>query len=417
MEDRQPQRRLIRRKPRKGTILKTALTALVSAIIGGLVTALFLIIGLWSSLDDGLGVGSDDTGNVTIKQAPAPSEPPETAVGGEGLSVGDVYQQDAPGVVSVDVTSSEFGPGGGSGFVLDETGHIVTNQHVVDGAEEISVRFAGGVRETAEVVGEDPSTDVAVIRVDAPESLLEPLTLGDSDALGVGEPVVAIGNPLNVGISVTTGIVSGLGRPITAPNEYTIDNAVQTDAAISSGNSGGPLLDARGTVIGINSQVASAGSEGVAQGVGFAVPINTAKDSVEELITTGEVVHGFIGVQMFQYGIDEIAALSGLSLDELKSRYGLPANGALVSDVTGGGPAEDAGIGGGETEEVEGIPDVPVEGDVITAVEGEKIAASDEVIEVVNASDPGDKISLTVVTPNEGEREVELTVASRPEDT
>jgi putative serine protease PepD len=278
------------------------------------------------------------------------------------------------------------------------------------------VRFASGVRETAEVVGEDPSTDVAVIRVDAPRSLLEPLTLGDSDALGVGEPVVAIGNPLNVGISVTTGIVSGLGRPITAPNEYTIDNAVQTDAAISSGNSGGPLLDARGTVIGINSQVASAGSEGVAQGVGFAVPINTVKDAVEELITTGEVEHGFIGVQMFQYGIDEIAALTGLSLEELKDRYGLPPNGALVSDVTSGGPADRAGLSGGGEEKVEDVPRVPVEGDVITAVEGERVAASDDVIEVVNASDPGDRISLTVVTPNEGQREVELTVASRPED-
>jgi S1-C subfamily serine protease len=169
-----------------------------------------LIIGLWSSLD----AGSDDTGNVTIKQAPAPSEPSKTVAVGEGLSVGDVYRQDAPGVVSVDVTSSQLGPGSGSGFVLDETGHIVTNQHVVDGAEDISVRFAGGSRETAELVGEDPSTDVAVIRVDAPRSLLEPLTLGDSDALGVGEPVVAIGNPLDVGISVTTGIVSGLGGAV-----------------------------------------------------------------------------------------------------------------------------------------------------------------------------------------------------------
>ena len=395
---------------------------MISAIIGGLVTALFLIIGLWSSLDEGLGGGGgDDTGNVTIKQAPAPTEPSESSeasIGGGGLSGGDVYRQDAPGVVSVDVTSSELGPGGGSGFVLDEAGHIVTNQHVVDGAEEISVRFAGGTRETAEVVGEDPSTDVAVIRVEATEGLLEPLTLGDSDALGVGEPVVAIGNPLNVGISVTTGIVSGLGRPIEAPNDYTISNAVQTDAAISSGNSGGPLLDARGAVIGINSQVASAGDQGVSQGVGFAVPINTARDSVEELITTGEVVHGFIGVEMFTYGIDEIAALTGLSLDELQSRYGLPANGALVSEVTGGGPAEEAGIsGGGDGEEVEGIPGVPVEGDVITAVEGERITASDDVIEVVNARDPGDNISMTVVTPNEGEREVELTVASRPEDT
>ena len=398
------------------------MTALISAIIGGLVTALFLIIGLWSSLDEGLGGGGgDDTGNVTIKQAPAPTEPSESSeasIGGGGLSVGDVYRQDAPGVVSVDVTSSELGPGGGSGFVLDEAGNIVTNQHVVDGAEEISVRFAGGVRETAEVVGEDPSTDVAVIRVDAPQSLLEPLTLGDSDALGVGEPVVAIGNPLNVGISVTTGIVSGLGRPIEAPNRYTISNAVQTDAAISSGNSGGPLLDGRGTVIGINSQVASAGDQGVAQGVGFAVPINTARDSVEELITTGEVVHGFIGVKMFTYGVDEIAALTGLSLDELQSRYGLPATGALVSEVTSGGPADEAGIsGGGDGEEVEGIPGVPVDGDVITAVEGERITASDDVIEVVNARDPGDDISMTVVTPNEGERQVELTVASRPEDT
>lgn len=391
---------------------------MVSATIGGLITALFLIIGLWSSLDGGAGVDSDDPENVTIKQAPAPSEPSGTAeIGDEGLSVGEVYRQDAPGVVSVDVTSSQMGPGGGSGFVLDETGYIVTNQHVVDGAEAISVRFAGGTRETAEIVGEDPSTDVAVIRVDAPRSLLEPLTLGDSDALGVGEPVVAIGNPLNVGISVTTGIVSGLGRPITAPNDYTIDNAVQTDAAISSGNSGGPLLDLRGTVIGINSQVASADDQSIAQGVGFAVPINTVKSSVEELITTGEVVHGFIGVQMFQYGIDEIAAITGLSLEELNDRYGLPANGAIVSDVTSGGPAEDAGISGGGREEVEGIPDVPVEGDVITAVEGEKVAASDDVIEAVNASDPGDRISLTVVTPNEDEREVELTVGTRPEDT
>jgi S1-C subfamily serine protease len=156
----------------------------------------------------------------------------------------------------------------------------------------------------------------------------------------------------------------------------------------------------------------------VAQGVGFAVPINTARDSVEELITTGKVVHGFIGVKMSTYGIDEIAALSGLSIDELQSRYGLPANGALVSEVTSGGPADEAGIsGGGEGEEVEGVPGVPVEGDVITAVEGERITASDDVIEVVNARDPGDSISMTVVTPNEGEREVELTVDQRPEGT
>ncbi len=388
----------------------------MSAVIGGLLTALFLLIGMSSSLESGPGAG--DTGDVTIKQAPAPREPSESAsIGDEGLSVRDVYREDGPGVVSVDVTSQETGPGGGSGFVLDEGGHIVTNQHVVEGAEDISVSFAGGVRKTAELVGEDPSTDVAVIRVDAPESLLRPLTLGDSGALGVGDPVIAIGNPLGVGISVSTGIVSGLGRPIEAPNNFTISNAVQTDAAISSGNSGGPLLDARGTVIGINSQVASAGSQGVAQGVGFAVPIDTVRSVVEELITTGEVVHGFIGVQMFQLGIDEISAYTGLSPEELSDRYGLPANGALVDGVTPGGPADEAGIRGGGSEDIEAVPGVPVEGDVITAVEGEKVAASDDVIEAVNATDPGEKLTLTVVSPNSEPREVEVTIASRPEDT
>ena len=379
-------------------------------------TALFLLIGMWSSLDAGPAVGGD-TGNVTIKQAPAPREPSESAaIGDEGLSVRDVYREDGPGVVSVDVTSEEAGPGGGSGFVLDEGGHIVTNQHVVEGAEEISVRFASGVREPAELVGEDASTDVAVIRVDAPESLLRPLTLGDSAALGVGDPVIAIGNPLNVGISVTTGIVSGLERPIEAPNDFTISNAVQTDAAISSGNSGGPLLDARGTVIGINSQVASAGSQGVAQGVGFAVPIDTVRGVVEELITTGEVVHGFLGVEMFELGVDEISAYTGLTPEELSDRYGLPANGAIVREVTPGGPAEDAGISGGATEDIEAVPGVPVEGDVITAVEGETVTASDDVIKAVNATDPGDRLTVTVVSPNGDPREVEVTIAPRPED-
>ncbi len=141
----------------------------------------------------------------------------------------------------MDVPSSETtGPGAGSGFVLDEQGHIVTNQHVVGGADDFSVRFASGVRERAEVVGEDPSTDVAVIKVDASPGVLEPLTLGDSSSVGVGEPVIAIGNPPNVGISVTTGIVSGKGWPIGAPNGYTIDVALQTDAAINPGNSGDP---------------------------------------------------------------------------------------------------------------------------------------------------------------------------------
>ncbi len=353
------------------------------------------------------------SGDVTIKEAPLPEEASSETVFDNDMSssVREVYMRDGPGVVSVDVASS-VGPGGGSGFVLDEEGHIVTNQHVVEEAEEVSVRFASGEREEAEIVGEDPSTDVAVIKVDAPEETLEPLTLGHSDSVGVGDPVIAIGNPLNVGISVTTGIVSGTGRPIEAPNDYTIDGAVQTDAAINVGNSGGPLLDSRGAVIGITSQILS--EDGGFQGVGFAVPVDTVKSVVKQLITKGEAVHGYIGVQMFQVGIDELAAYTALSKDELEDEYGLPENGAIVSEVTPDGPAQRAGIEGGQEEEIEGIP-VPM-GDVITRVAGENVTSPDDVIGVVNSLKPGDEITLTVVTPGKGAREVTLTVGTRPED-
>jgi len=384
--------------------LRTALTALVSAIIGGLVTALFLFVGVY-----GL---EDRPDSVTIKEvAPAHKSSGPTPVS-NGSSVREVYTRDSRGVVSVDVAAtSDTGPAGGSGFVIDEAGHIVTNQHVVEGANEISVRFADGVRREAEVVGQDPSTDVALIKVDAPREALEPLTLGDSNAIGVGEPVIAIGNPLNVGISVTTGIVSGLGRPIKAPNNYTIDDAVQTDAAINPGNSGGPLLDSRGTVIGVTAQIAS--ESGGFEGVGFAVPINTVKSVVKQLITDGEVVHGYIGVSMFELGIDELSAYAGLSEKALRERYGLPGNGAIVSEVTPGGPAQKAGIRGGDEKEIEGIR-VPI-GDVIIEIEGEPVSTSEDVIEVVNSVKPGDRPLMTVVTPGEKERRVDVTVGTRPE--
>jgi S1-C subfamily serine protease len=374
----------------------------VAAVIGGLLTALFIFVGV-TGLEDG-------TTDVTFKEASPPVK--GGSEDGAGVPVREVYTQTGPGVVSVDVVSSENGPGGASGFVLDEQGHIVTNQHVVGGAEDISVKFASGVREEAVVVGEDPSTDVAVIKVEASEGVLEPLTLGDSGSVGVGEPVIAIGNPLNVGISVTTGIVSGLERPIEAPNNYTIDGAVQTDAAINPGNSGGPLLDSRGTVIGMNAQIAS--ESGGFEGVGFAVPIDTVKGVVEQLITTGEVVHGYIGVRMFSVGVDELVAYTGLSKEELAEEYGLPGYGAIVSEVTAGGPAAKAGVAGGEEAEIEGVS-VPI-GDVITEVNGEAVSSPDDVIEVVNSSEPGDELTLTVVSPDEEARRVGVTVGVRPED-
>ena len=384
--------------------MRTALTALVAAIIGGLITALFLIVGVY-----GLEEKSD---NVTIKEVAPPRGASGTTVSHEGASVHEVYAHEGRGVVSVDVAATtRSAPAGGSGFVVDDAGHIVTNQHVVEDAENISVKFADGTRRTADVVGEDPSTDIAVIKVNAPREALRPLTLGDSDAVGVGEPVIAIGNPLNVGISVTTGIVSGVGRPIKAPNNYTINDAIQTDAAINPGNSGGPLLDGQGTVIGVNAQIAS--ESGGFEGVGFAVPINTVKGVVTQLITHGKVVHGYIGVSMFQLGIDELAAYTGLTKAEMKERYGFPANGAIVSEVTPDGPADKAGIRGGEEKQIEGIS-VPI-GDVITKVEGDPVSTSDDVIEVVNSVKPGDKLGLDVVTPGEKERHVEVTVGTRPE--
>ena len=395
----------------EGQVLRTALTALVSAIIGGLLTAIFLLAGM-SGLED-------ESGAVTIKEvAPPRGSSGTTSVADNGASVRGweqvVYTRDAAGVVSVDVAAtSDLGPGGGSGFVVDDAGHIVTNQHVVEEAEDISVRFANGDRREAEVVGEDPSTDVAIIQVDAPKGSLQPLTLGDSDSVGVGEPVIAIGNPLNVGISATTGIVSGLERPIKAPNNYTINDAVQTDAAINPGNLGGPLLDSRGTVIGVNAQIAS--ESGGFEGVGFAVPINTVKSVVKQLIAEGKVVHGYIGIGMFPEGVDALAAYTGLSDRELREEHGLPGNGAIVSEVTPDGPAERAGIRSGEEAEIEGIS-VP-RGDVITEIEGETVSSADDVIEVVNRREPGDRLTLTVVTPGEEARSVEVTVGARPQGT
>jgi S1-C subfamily serine protease len=340
-------------------------------------------------------------GDVSINEARQATPEEGVNLGGEdGPSVREVYTRDGPGVITVDVSSQSIGPAGGSGFVIDERGYVVTNQHVVEGADTVSVRFSSGARQEAEVVGEDPSTDVAVLSVNAPEETLQPLTLGDSDSVGVGDPVIAIGNTLNVGISVTTGIISGLGRPIDAPNGYTISGAVQTDAALSSGNSGGPLLDSRGEVIGINSLSAAAPTFGtVAQGLNFAVPINTVKSVADQLIETGKVAHGYIGVRMFPAGVEDLAAYSGLSIEEFSDEYSLPESGAIIREVVGGGPADEAGLrGDGESEEEISGLSVPL-GDVITEVESERVTTPDDVSKVLNSKKPGDDLALTVVTP------------------
>jgi putative serine protease PepD len=299
------------------------------------------------------------------------------------LSVTDVYNRASKGVVEITVTSTGSTPspfGGsqtqhaqGSGFVYDDSGHIVTNEHVVAGAQSISVTFSNGKSYKATVVGTDASTDLAVLKVDAPASLLQPLALGDSSSLQVGQGVVAIGSPFGLEETVTSGIVSALHRGMTAPNNFTITDSIQTDAAINHGNSGGPLLDLSGKVIGVTSQIES--DSGDNAGVGFAIPSNTVKSIVSQLITSGTAQHAYLGVAIS-------SASAGIKLTEVRS----------------GTPAAKAGL---QT------------GDVITALDGTTVKDAAELQSAIDAKRPGDSVSITY-TRNGKSKTVEVKLATRP---
>jgi S1-C subfamily serine protease len=321
-------------------------------------------------------------------------------------SVGAIYAKTNHGVVEITSTSTSATPFGdtqqqeaqGSGFVYDEDGHIVTNQHVVDGARSISVRFWNGATYTASLVGTDPSTDLAVIRVDAPASLLEPLRLGDSSNVEIGDPVVAIGSPFGLEGTITSGIVSALHRQMTAPNNFTINDSIQTDAAINHGNSGGPLLDARGRVIGVNAQIES--DSGGSDGVGFAIPSNTARSIVSQLVESGEVAHAYLGIEM--------VPIPASVADEL----GLAA-GVAVTDVRSGTPAEEAGIEPSTESTTINGQQYPTGGDVIVEFDGKAITSSEELQSAVDAKKPGDTVTITIV--RDGERKtIRVTLDTRP---
>jgi putative serine protease PepD len=252
---------------------------------------------------------------------------------------------------------------------------VVTNQHVVDGAQSVSVKFANGRTYSATVVGADPSTDLAVIDVNAPASVLKPLELGDSSAVEVGDGVIAIGSPFGLDQTVTTGIVSALHRQITSPNNFSIDNAIQTDAAINHGNSGGPLLDMHGDVIGVNSQIES--DSGGNDGVGFAVPSNTISRIAAALIDNGSVEHAYLGV-----AIDDSTSTAG----------------ARLAEVRPGTPAARAGL---------------KSGDVITKFGGASIGSADELRQLVDSKQPGDKVEVTAKR-NGTTKTVTVTLGTRP---
>jgi putative serine protease PepD len=328
---------------------------------------------------------SPDTKTVVRQVAVGNSEP---AASTSGLTVGQIYRRSYKGVVEITVTStsasSPFGgtqaqKAQGSGFVYDSKGNIVTNEHVVDGAQSVSVRFWNGSVYKATVVGSDPSTDLAVIKVDAPQSVLHPLVVGDSSKLQVGDGVVAIGSPFGLEETVTSGIVSALHRPMEAPNNFTINDSIQTDAAINHGNSGGPLLNTRGQVVGVNAQIRS--DSGGSDGVGFAIPANTIHSIASQLLGSGKVEHAYLGVT-----VQTIPASVASQLNLVE--------GVELAAVRPGTPARNAGLKAGNGTKTVGGDRYSIGGDVITSIDGRKVTTSQQLQQAVDAKQPGDTISV-----------------------
>ena len=361
--------------------------SLIAGVIGGLV-----VLAIGAVL---LATGVIDTGETTrevVRQTPV-TQDASTKGGVNGRTVSDIYKDEGRGVVYIQArgvserSNSPFGlpeerdgTATGSGFVADADGTIVTNSHVVAGSDEVQVRFdEDGDFVDAEVAGRDPSTDLAVLKVDPDDAKLVPLPLGDSSKAQVGDPTIAIGNPFGFSRTVTTGIVSALQRQIEAPNGFPIRNVVQTDAAINPGNSGGPLLDGVGRVIGVNAQIATGGSSG-SVGIGFAIPVDTLKSLLPRLKRGGEIERAYLGVNM--------APVS----EDLADDLNLPADeGALIQSAVDGGPADRAGLRGGPRPTTGGLR---AGGDLIVRIDGKDVKDPDDVANRISEHSPGDRVRV-----------------------
>jgi S1-C subfamily serine protease len=385
----------------------------VAALVGGAIVA--AVIAAFG------GLGSS-TSTVTTVQS-APLQPSNASQVSTGLTPHQIYVRDAPGVVFVTSTivqqgeASPFnlfgggetqrqGKATGSGIIIDGNGTILTNYHVVENAVKVQVSIEKGQNVDAQVVGKDPSNDLAVLRIPTDGLTLHPLTLGDSSKVQVGDPVLAIGNPFDLERTLTTGVISALQRQITAPNGFTIDNVLQTDAPINPGNSGGPLLNAQGQVIGINSQIETGGSGNGSVGIGFAVPINTAKSEISQLEKGGTLRGAYLG-------------LTSLTIDGSLSALNLPVNsGALVQSVQHGTPAEKAGIHGGKVSGNTENGTVAIGGDIIVTFDGKAVTSSEDLANDVSSKKPGDTVSVELLRANgKGGYEhktVSVTLGSRP---
>ncbi|MCZ7589519.1 MAG: trypsin-like peptidase domain-containing protein [Gaiella sp.] len=387
---------------------------------GRLALAAASLLGGGAALAGAWALGAFDEPAPVVAATPIPTQqagsPART--GSTTIDVAEIYRRNAPGVVQVTTTSS--GPSGvdvfgnpiqgqaqqalGSGFVIDKDGHIVTNYHVVRGASRIEVSFSNRDTVKAKVVGIDPSTDLALLEVDVPAKALTPLSLADSDAVQVGDPVVAIGNPFGLERTVTAGIVSALQREVRAPNDYAIDHVIQTDAPINSGNSGGPLIDAQGRVIGVNSQIETANGGGGNVGIGFAVPSNTVSSVVAQLLEDGRVDRAFLGVTLQEISPD-VAAVLRLPTDK----------GVLVGTVKPGSPAAKAGLKGGSTQVVVAGESYQLGGDMIVAIDGKAVATIDALRGAITAHKPGDRARLTVVDADGKRKRVAVELGRMPD--
>ena len=337
----------------------------------------------------------------------------------DGFDPAALYDRLSPGVVTVisifngraSLLRSEDGEGGqGSGFVLDGEGRIATNAHVVSTgdppntkrAKEVYVELSDGNRVKAEIVGTDPNADVALLKIDPGGLELTPLPLGSSKEIDVGEPVAAIGSPFGERQSLSVGVISAVDRTIESLTQFQIGDAIQTDAAVNPGNSGGPLLSSGGEVLGINSQIKS--TSGGGEGVGFAVPVDTVRRSLRELREHGRVRYGYLGVT------------SQVLYPQLARRLDLPVEaGALIVQVQNDSPADDAGLrSGGRKIEFQGVPDIPSDGDVIVAVDDRKLTRRDDLADVISARSAGDEVELEVIRDGD-RRTVKVKLGERPQ--
>lgn len=377
----------------------TAAVALVAAVIGGGAVAV---------------VDKTTQDAPVIQRVATPAVTPVSTVSSGGTTTVDfskVYASRRSGLVSitstVPATQSQGDQGGtatagGSGVIIDEEGHVLTNEHVVDGASKVQVELASGTTVTAKVVGTDKSTDVALLDIDVPASQLDPVPLGDSSKVVVGQPVLAIGDPFGYQASASAGIVSGLDRSIEAPNGFTITGAIQTDAAVNHGNSGGALLNAQGELIGIPSQIADSGVNANV-GVAFAVPVNTAKTVVASIEKSGDVEHAWLGVSTADVDAN-LAQTSGVGADK----------GALITGVTGSGPAAKAGLTGGNKIVTDDSAQVCVGGPVVTALDDTPIESASDLQNAVDAQQPGATVTLKIVDADGTARAVRVTLGTRP---